>query len=353
MTITFLLGNGFDLNLGLKTRYRHFYDYYLKQESKNETIADFKKALSDNLENWADLEIELGKYVNNFTKETENQFIDLLYDIQDSLANYLDNQDSVFIISEDDKKKSINDLIKFETYFTPREKADFLSYKNQLNTNSYDINIITFNYTKTFEKIYNWKGATLNIGNRKVGNTVYNDTIKILEHIHGTTTDNMILGVNDSSQIYCDELKQSVRTMRALIKTEMNVNAGTLRDSRCETAIKQSDIICVYGMSLGDTDKVWWKNIGTRIAQSNTRLVIFSRAEQLPTRRAYAGSNYKDEIKECFLNHLAYDEPSKEKLKEKIFVCLNSSMFKVNLDYGTNSEIEATLETEGVLAVKP
>lgn len=29
MNITFLIGNGFDINLGLKTRYVDFYDFYL------------------------------------------------------------------------------------------------------------------------------------------------------------------------------------------------------------------------------------------------------------------------------------------------------------------------------------
>ena len=30
MNITFFIGNGFDLNLGLKTGYKSFYEYYTK-----------------------------------------------------------------------------------------------------------------------------------------------------------------------------------------------------------------------------------------------------------------------------------------------------------------------------------
>ena len=125
-------------------------------DNKDDTpvIETFKKDLSDNLENWSDLEMVLGQYAKNFNNENENDFIELLYNIQDSLADYLDSQDSTFTISEEDKKKAISDLLLPENYLTPREKQEFLEFKKQLSTNSTIVNVITFNYTKTFENIY-------------------------------------------------------------------------------------------------------------------------------------------------------------------------------------------------------
>ena len=38
MGVTFLIGNGFDLNLGMKTRYTDMYDSYIKSESKSTVI---------------------------------------------------------------------------------------------------------------------------------------------------------------------------------------------------------------------------------------------------------------------------------------------------------------------------
>ena len=46
MKFVFLIGNGFDLNLNLKTRYRNFYDRYISLPSKNSTI---KKSVSSGL----------------------------------------------------------------------------------------------------------------------------------------------------------------------------------------------------------------------------------------------------------------------------------------------------------------
>ena len=333
MNITFLIGNGFDLNLGLKTRYRQFYDYYIDLPSNNETIRKFKEDLKENLDNWSDLEIELGNYAKNFGKHNEEDFIELLYDIQDSLADYLDEQDSGFSISEEDKRKSINDLLEFEKYLTPREREEFLTFKNPLRNSGVTVNVITFNYTKTFENIYGWNDKPIGLGSRRIGTNTYSDTLTLFEHIHGTTESNMILGVNDILQISNAELRGSLKTTRTLVKTEMNVNAGTMRDERCIKAIENADIICVYGMSLGSTDHFWWNKIGLRVAKSNARVLIFSRVDPLPKRREYISSNIKDQIKKKFLEEVELDDTAKSKIEKQILVCLNSNMFKVTLNY--------------------
>ena len=49
MNITFLVGNGFDLNLGLKTKYTDFYPSYLAK-GYNDILA---KEIEDNDKNWA------------------------------------------------------------------------------------------------------------------------------------------------------------------------------------------------------------------------------------------------------------------------------------------------------------
>lgn len=143
----------------------------------------------------------------------------------------------------------------------------------------------------------------------------------------------MILGVNDSTQISNDDLKNATKTIRALVKTEMNLHAGTLRDNRCVSAIQNADLICVYGMSLGVTDKFWWEKICSRLANSHARLIIFSKANEVPSRRKYMGSNNKDELKNKLVSHFNYDAQIKKKILIQTFACLNSNIFKVNLKH--------------------
>ena len=49
MNITFIIGNGFDLNLDLKTKYIDFYNYYFSIESEKKPIQDFKAYLNEKL----------------------------------------------------------------------------------------------------------------------------------------------------------------------------------------------------------------------------------------------------------------------------------------------------------------
>jgi hypothetical protein len=71
MNVTFLLGNGFDLNLGLSTSYKDFYSYYTKKEP-NDFIA---KSISKNYELWSDLELGLGKFLKIVKEDQINDFL--------------------------------------------------------------------------------------------------------------------------------------------------------------------------------------------------------------------------------------------------------------------------------------
>jgi hypothetical protein len=46
LEITVLIGNGFDLGLGLNTRFRDFYSSYIKNKSQDENVLSFETAWS-------------------------------------------------------------------------------------------------------------------------------------------------------------------------------------------------------------------------------------------------------------------------------------------------------------------
>jgi Bacteriophage abortive infection AbiH len=94
MNQVYIIGNGFDLNLGLKTRYIEFFEYYKKTISKNSIISELKNNISSDIENWADFEIALGKYTINLNNLEEFDII--LDDIKMNLSNYLINQENLY-----------------------------------------------------------------------------------------------------------------------------------------------------------------------------------------------------------------------------------------------------------------
>ena len=73
--VTFLIGNGFDLNVGLKTRYTDFYKIYAKENAADsDAISRFKKEIlrdeADGWQNWMDFEIGLGQQSKLFDSDT-------------------------------------------------------------------------------------------------------------------------------------------------------------------------------------------------------------------------------------------------------------------------------------------
>ena len=330
MKIVYLIGNGFDINLGLKTKFRQFYDYYLQQESPNETVKTFKKVLDENknIEQWADLELVLGKYAEHFSDDTVMDFRGLLIDIQDNLAQYISLQTKEFKLSEQDITKLSKDLFYPEIYLNERERADFLKYKNQFLSSTFYANIITFNYTETFENLYGFDGKK-QLGNHTYNSNTYQNILNAVEHIHGTTSNNMILGVNDISQINNEDLRKNIKAVRSIIKPEMNKNAGTLRDERSLNLIKEADIICIFGMSLGATDTIWWKAVNNRLLNSNAMLIIFGVNKGNSERRDFLSEDDKDDIRNKILSYSNLSDAQRNTMFNKIFVRFNSKMFSV------------------------
>ena len=71
MYITFLIGNGFDINIGLNTRYSDFYKFFLKNANESNMIRNW---IEKEEYLWSDLEFYLGQKINVVNETTLNQF---------------------------------------------------------------------------------------------------------------------------------------------------------------------------------------------------------------------------------------------------------------------------------------
>ena len=89
----------------------------------------------------------------------------------------------------------------------------------------------------------------------------------------------MVLGVNDENQIANADFREPDSKER-LIKSDINESYGNTRKQDAQAVIENSSIICVFGMSLGETDQIWWQSIANWLRQDLSReLVIFSKKE--------------------------------------------------------------------------
>lgn len=261
MNVLFILGNGFDINLGLKTRYQDFYDTYSKSHNDNDAIMRLKKHIGKNTDGyWSDLELALGEYTNEF--KCIEDFDEVVDDIKSSLSSYLEKVETDFSNFNVDIKRFLYDLVSFEEYLIPTDQDKVLQLKKKFKDHNWHTEIVTFNYTNIVEQLNDDVEGDL-IGHQYNSN-LKNILNKNVIHIHGLVSDGMILGVNDLSQVSNTELHDNIDIEESIVKPKCNEANGDKSDFYFNTKIEKANIICAFGLSFGDSDKIWWEKIGER-----------------------------------------------------------------------------------------
>jgi hypothetical protein len=207
-----ILGNGFDLDLGLPTSYRHFVESMECGILSSDHDNYLTKRLVNNyrLNGWIDVEEELKKFAKENNGKSgpdiykfESEFIELVSQLRKYLLRVTEMPDRINIYS-------ISALLLkvVETY-------------------PYDFEIFSFNYTNL-----NRIKKALNL-NKSLRYT----------HVHGSLDDNtLILGFEDDTE--------SVDDYSFMIKTfNPNYSSHHLRHS-----LSQADEVIFFGHSLGSTD---------------------------------------------------------------------------------------------------
>ncbi len=325
MNITFIIGNGFDLNLGLPTDYNHFYRYYSEQPNSSENIKKLKENINQYKDKeWKDLELGLGKFTSQVASEDE--FREDYIDLQENLSKYLKSVDN--LLSQPDEKLSqqqINDFVFPENYLPIKEKEQILSFKESYKSHSmWNLNIINFNYTHTIEHILNLKEGD------KIGQQ-YNIPIiyRGVNHIHRTLDDNGIwIGVNDESQIENVAFREAPMIKYLLIKPFIVSASGNKEEIICERIIADSNLICIFGSSLGETDEYWVEKLtNCLITSAGWQLIYFTVSTEIyPTDQMYMYQ--KECIKDKLLHRLGIPEDRILSIQNRVHIVINSSIFR-------------------------
>jgi len=321
MKILYIIGNGFDLNLGLKTSYIDFYQYYKTVESDNVNVQKLKENISKTYESWADLELALGDYTQHLEKIEE--FDDILLDIGEELSNYLHLEEHKLENYEINQRKFFDYLCFPENLFLPADKENLLSIKKKWINHQWNLNIYTLNYTSVIEKIFGDK-------QKKVLLAHHNNTLTIqlgeIKHIHGYLDNDMVIGVNDISQIKNESFHNNRDVLESIVKSECNRANRSNIDRQFTNKINSANLICIFGSSIGDTDNKWWELIGERL-KSDCHLIIFTKGAEIPPRIRHMQARTERNFRDLFLNKTKLTEKEMETVGEKIFIGLNTGIF--------------------------
>lgn len=285
MHITFLIGNGFDRNLGLNTTYSDFVKVYKNLSSKSRLVNNFRQHIKENEELWSKAEEALGQYTQELERGQGQVFSECQTDFCANLARYLKEQEQR-IDYVGNKAAILKAFQKFRNLtepFSTAERTKINSLYQKRLGESIQFDFIDYNYTYTLDRCLEIvKEAPNLLGSHTYNGANYKHLVGKVCHVHGTVDGQMVFGVNDDSQIAKPEVFQENDgdlSKELLIKKNANDAYGENTDEKAQAILNSSSIIYVYGMALGITDKLWWERICSWLAKNESNHLILHQFE--------------------------------------------------------------------------
>lgn len=258
MGTVLVIGNGFDLNLGLRTSYSDFFDSKSFKEDSGKTkwiqsfmsepnlfglptefvsVFDYLRAYR-NLTNWCDIEGALGRLITFFPNKEHSGFMiteDSFKQLHSCFCDYLN-------------KYVLNDSFNLNTNSVAFALANTLVNKSNLS-------ILNFNYTPSLERISpSFEGK--------------------VKYIHGNVKDNSIIfGVEDELNV--------PKKYSFLLKTF----STNYRGHSIQNQLLNANHIIIFGHSLAKADYHYFKGLFMRQtnpkdAMPQQRISIFTKDEK-------------------------------------------------------------------------
>lgn len=321
MVVTFLIGNGFDINCGLKCTFREICEEYIQARSKSEAIKQFKGNIDRNIDTWADFEMAMNRFLSNF--RTEEEALECIRDFKRFMKGVLKREEALFLSRINKKKgESISKAYKDEmktsllSFYTGISNNITSKYRDSLAVNKVEFAFVTFNYTRVL-------GILLDSI----------ETNPSVIHIHGDLDDETVVGIDNDEQLNHNlQFEPTVDLRREFIKTTFNQEYDTDRVFYADHMISDCDVMCVYGMSLGDSDMSWRNKILKWLMNNpDHQLFLFqydcSKLEYITVPHRMS---LEDKAKNAFFNRISIDDAVKEKIRPRIHIPIGRNIFNIN-----------------------
>lgn len=338
MNILFFLGNGFDLQLGMKTGYKSFLKWYVSQPTDDSDIAQFREYLKDEKgEWWSDAEIAMGQYLGNFSDDNIAVYFKNIRDFKLRLSEYLLNENLKYNI------ESVPEVIDTFKDFMIKSAGDvmlrpgILRLDEQRKRQHATIHFVTFNYTNALDRIIdNVKRKHKVLDTIQNPGGTFNTKVGNIYHVHGTLDSSLIMGVDNLEQLNSSHITDFSKLSRTLIKPIVNDELGRDEHENAVHMLEACNYMFFYGLSFGITDKTWWELIKNRlIKDGNCQAVIFTRASDNDIRTIIPEdvldfvSNKKDE----FLRKIGIEPGSEhyDAVRKRVFIIRNTNRLNISM----------------------
>ena len=331
MNLLYIIGNGLDIQYGLKTKYSHFYEYQLPKYQEKQKNSKYVNVIYDNIqedkENWSDMELSLGELTKNLEID-EEKFMQDLDDVNEDLNNYLRSEQDKFDVTS--KNITIENELANLLKFIPEKDVERISdYLNNMNYTTDQIRILTFNYTNILDNLIEKVTSPVNNTFRSNSNGC---SIGTVEHAHGTLEFALILGVSEESQL---NIEYKDENRKYLIKESLLSEVRENRNIKNDNLINWADMIIIFGTSIGATDNYIWNKIAKNSIKKNIPILIhyyeanIELIQKLPRK---IGQLY-EKVENNFIEKSGIDDEKEiEVLKSNIVPIISKKIFEIKED---------------------
>jgi len=286
MNLTYLIGNGFDIGLGLKTDYRSFLDWYLRQPNELPEVGWLKEQILKDTELWSDAELAFGALkFSAFGGKSFETYEQCLESFVGALSRYLIAENGRLQIPAEKRDEVatwfLRGVLQLWKYMTPECEA---SYRNAiLQSPLLTLTFVTFNYTDSLERLLGMeanapKEFSVEIEKDKTIRVVVNGVL----HAHGSLESDFVFGVDEDKQIADPTVRAYCVRNGGVIKARLEQKTGLQNRKRAIETINNSSMIVTYGLSFGGTDRSWWNTLYSCFNGRNVPLVICPFVKDFP-----------------------------------------------------------------------
>ena len=189
--------------------------------------------------------------------------------------------------------------------------------KSLSSLNGVQYSFVVFNYTTVLDYI---------IGARRARNGSPNIDVV---HIHGRIGSDVVLGVDNIDQLEKMSYSITNKLERTFIKPYFNQSYDNARLEKAIDMVVESNVICVYGMALGESDRMWIDALVQWLkADEENHLVYYAYSE-----KDYSGiypdevMDDEDELKMQLLNRICKDASDVPAIINRVHIPIGQSLF--------------------------
>lgn len=344
--ITWFIGNGFDVNIGLKTSYSDFRKrVYFSEKHCDSPLKDklIEKLVAADIKDlsfgqlWSDLEELLGRAAGLYTNEEVSDFSATFQEMETLLVDYAHRQESRLpdILPTECVEEFKDTVACFDARMAAGDRR-LLGLSDRAENRSH--RFVSLNYTQAFAKFLKASAdADGVIHKRRVGSAVCTDTVGNLLYVHGSIgedgiSNSVVFGVDSPEQLDNHSFAHDALFTELWVKADRNTNlfANTNEDD-LHAQIANADVFCVYGCSMGSTDGRIWRAMGKRLVdEPDVKLVlfIFGLGNRLgPNHTEY--QTVRESSRHAFQNAASLNDEQMAKLEGRIFFVSSKDYFRV------------------------